>query len=123
MISSPSDLQGKVELLRSMERAMRGPDKRKTPRTPIRLAVHVRFAGKSQPGPWTDAQLWDISQRGIRLSTRLELKVGDSLAIRFPSKLGTAAPAPLLCRVAHCESQKDDLTIAGAQFIAKLTEP
>ncbi len=114
-------LQEKVDLLRSMERALRGPDKRKTARAQIRLSVRIRLVGQSHAGSWVEGDLWDISQRGTRLSTRLGLKVGDSLAIRFPSKLGSAAPAPLLCRVAHCQTRKNEPTFAGLEFIAKLS--
>ena len=120
MSAGETEIREKVQLLRSMERAMRGPDKRKAPRSPIRLAVRVRLVGRSYAGTWSEGNLWDISPRGARLSTHLDLKAGDSIAIRFPAKLGSAAPAPLLCRVAHCQARKNESTFAGLEFITKL---
>ena len=58
--------------------------------------------------------------RGAKLENPTAMDIGASFLLRLPTKDGKPSSVPLICRVAHCEPQKNSFLI-GAEFIGRLT--
>jgi len=108
-----------IELIQSADPSQQRKDKRRAPRTSIRVPIAVNF-GISSETEWSQARLRDVSPRGIRLESDVPLEIGSSFLVRLPTKDGQQSDAPLICRVAHCATQRTGFLI-GAEFTGRLT--
>jgi PilZ domain len=108
-----------VELLQASGGAKTRKDNRRAQRKSVRVVVQLRL-NNDPDSPWFEAQLRDISPRGAQLRCDRPLTVNDSFLLRLPGKDGKPSASSLLCRVAHCKSEKDQFTI-GAEFIGQAT--
>jgi hypothetical protein len=108
-----------VELIQSWDAAKSRKDKRRAPRTSIRIPVAIKL-GVDADSEWSTVKLHDISARGAKLETEIALDEGSSFLLRLPNKGAKQNSVPLICRVAHCKPQKKSFMI-GAEFIGRLT--
>jgi hypothetical protein len=108
-----------IELIQSIDTGQKRKDKRRAPRTSIRVPIAIKLAIDSET-EWSQVRLRDISPRGIRLEMDIALEIGSSFLVRLPTKDDMESAAPLICRVAHCATQRVGFLI-GAEFTGRLT--
>jgi hypothetical protein len=114
-----------VELIQAMGPSARkqSKNKRRAPRTAIRLSVKIKPENGDGNAPWSIAELRDLSGRGVLLVSERELSEGTSFLICLPTKDGSTGK-PLICRVAHCQPQSKTNAksgfMVGAEFIGRL---
>lgn len=109
-----------VELIQSWDPAKSRKDKRRAPRTSIRIPVAIKL-GIDSKSEWSAAKLHDISPRGAKIEVTSAMEGGSSFLLRLPSKGAKENVVPLICRVAHCVGKKG-LFMIGAEFIGRLTQ-
>ena len=109
-----------VELLRVSEppRQVRN-DKRRAARCEMRIAVKISFDPLADLASWKDAEMRDLSPRGVRVATDQAMTPGTSFLISLPAVGGSGA-TPLLCRSVHCQQVGNRLFVIGAEFIGKV---
>ena len=106
-----------VELIQALDPNKKRRDKRRAPRTHIRLTIDIKISVAADCA-WIKAQLQDISPRGLRLDCEQAIPLGDSFLVRLPNKNEQGPQAPLVCRVVFCAPKKKLFTI-GAEFIGR----
>src|SRR5579872_849496 len=108
-----------VELIQAADPTMSRKDKRRAPRTAIRIPITIKVEGDPKNG-WMSVRLHDISPRGAKIETDVAIEAGSSFLLRLHTKNGKTAAVPLICRVAHCKPERTSFMI-GAEFIGRLT--
>src|SRR5580658_502597 len=87
-----------IELMQAINGRKVRKDKRRAPRTAIRVPVAIKL-GLDAKTQWTGARLHDISARGAKLETTAAMDLGSSFLLRLPAKEGKQGGVPLICRV------------------------
>jgi len=106
-----------VELLQQFEPTDRRNDKRRAKRLELRVPIQINLVAQDNNSTWLKAELRDVSPRGLRMMTSLEMEIGQTFVVRFPNKDGKELAAPLLCRVAHTGVEGKVNFLIGAEFI------
>ncbi|MGD1275827.1 MAG: PilZ domain-containing protein [Tepidisphaeraceae bacterium] len=111
-----------VALLQKMRVDSEQENHRRAKRLKLRLPLLVRPMGEQGPGAKIQAELRDLSPRGLSMALKQTLPEGSSFVVELPSEKDAPAPAPLICTVVHSQPQNDGTCLVGAEFIGRLAE-
>jgi hypothetical protein len=109
-----------IEALQASPRPAKQDEQHRAPRTArdVRLSITPILDGVAQPG--YDAQVENLSSRGLGLLDANKLRTGAQFTITLPHENGQ--PVTLLCTVVHCRPAGKKLFRIGAEFTCVLPE-
>jgi hypothetical protein len=87
-------------------------EKRRADRILSRSQVAIVYGGAT-----TNANLADVSQRGLCIFSHTKMKRNDTFILRLHSD---TSPAQILCTVVHCRPINPDVNKIGAEFTCTL---
>jgi c-di-GMP-binding flagellar brake protein YcgR len=94
-------------------------DNRRAKRMELRIPIPIRAISEDGKSKTIQAELRDISARGLALLIRQPLEDGSTFLIQLPVEDHDYPVAPLICQVIHCRDNKDDSYKIGAEFIGQ----
>jgi hypothetical protein len=94
-------------------------DGRRARRMDLRMPVAIQLYSDQKPGKEIQAQLRNISARGLGLFVPEAIEKGTTFIVRLPTEKNQPVSA-YICQVVHCKDNRDETFTVGAEIIGHL---
>jgi c-di-GMP-binding flagellar brake protein YcgR len=120
MNSAQTRLAEAIAALQRLSATHNWGDNRRAPRANLRISIPIHSYADGAASKMIQAELQDISARGLALRVREKMEEGSTFLIQLPVENQDKPIAPLICQVIHCRDQKDQTFMIGAEFIGQV---
>lgn len=115
-----SKLAETIKVLQKLSGDLEQGDKRRARRMSLRIAMQIRPYADGSHERTLQAEMQDISARGLCIRVKQPIHEGSSFLVQLPVENHNQPIAPLICQVVHCQDQGDHSFLVGAEFVGQL---